>query len=121
MARKSLPDASPRASHEPPPPVSASRPEDLVLVRATERGEYGWAIRNPGEVFQMDTKTMREWPLKSREFAIPEHTPVIVTTALGDFELPPWVVLVKKDEVQEEELVPKGHKSKFGKENGDVL
>ena len=110
--------------------VQPARPEDLVMVRATERGEYGWAIRNVGEVFEMDTKTMRTWPLADtlsedgktrKEHPIHGYDVVVVTTPLGEFELPPWVEIEDGESVTPEELVPHGHKTEFGVKDGNVL
>lgn len=106
------------------------RPEDTVLVRVKEntKGEYGWGIRNAGEVFAMDTKTMRKWPLADgtvkgvpKEWPVPDVDPVVVETPLGQFELPAWVELVDPDEVKEEELVPHGHPKAHGIKDGAVL
>lgn len=106
------------------PPLEAEemvREADLVLVRASERGYFGHAIRNAGEVFQMPTSAMRRWPLEVGEKERSGSDPVIVTTTFGMFELPSWVNLEKRDRVRDEELVPHGHKTAHGIQNGDVL
>ena len=96
------------------------RAKDLVLVRAIGRGYSGHAIRNEQEVFEMSTAGMRAWPLAAGEK--PRDTaPTIITTPCGEFELPSGVVLAKRKAVKEEELVPHGHKTAHGIQNGDVL
>ena len=108
------------------PDSGPSRPVDLVLVKVREgdenRGEYGWAIRNPGEVFEMDTKAMRVWPLVKGEVPLPPSRgeTIVIETDLGQFELPPWVELVDPDDVDDAALVPKGHPGKFDDSNVKV-
>ena len=88
-------------------------PPDPVAVRATQRGQYGIEgnaiIRNEGEVFEMDTRVMRKWPLAKKE--IPIEDAVIIETDLGQFELPGWVELADPDDVTENEVIARGHKS----------
>lgn len=93
----------------PPPP---KRPPDLVLVRCIEQGQYGLdtdiIIRNPGEVFDMDTSAMRKWPLEEGEHPVEGAT--IIETERGQFEVPRWVELVEdEDAVTDAERISRGH------------
>lgn len=81
-------------------PKPKPEPPEVILVRATERGQYGLdtgiIIRNPGEVFEMATSAMRKFPLGPKEHPIEDA--VIIETERGQFELPPWVELAGEDE-----------------------
>lgn len=109
-----------------------ARSEDKVTVRAKERLFYGHMIHNKGEVFEMDTITMRKWPLEpgttnrkgdvvGRENPLPDGDPTVIETPLGQFELPPTVELVDPDKIDEKEMVPAGHKTEHGVKDGNVL
>ena len=111
-----------------PEDVRPKRDPDPVLVRVRageeNRGEYQWAIRNPGEVFDMDTAVMREWPLgkdsqnrQNQPIPPDRGETVVIETAQGTFELPPWVELVDPSEVEDEDYVPKGHPGRFDENN----
>lgn len=136
------------------PPVTYE--PDLVRVRATARGYYAVRevmkdprtgksavvrndiIRNPGEVFEMDTADMRqlvdgqlaEIPMGAignddgkrhvREFPHASEFGVIeIETERGQFELPSWVTMADESGVEVDE--PTGHKTTFGKKDNEVL
>ena len=91
-------------------------PPDMVLVRALEKGFYGYErdmiVRNPGEVFEMATEKMRKWPLEKGEHPVEGATIIDVTDEAGNikgqFELPGWVELADEANVREEERVSHG-------------
>lgn len=116
---------------------------DLVWVRALDEDVYsgnmihrgGLKSKNGiGEVFQMDTATMRKWPLsdkrhkKTNELLEQPHEqyaqmdePPLVETDRGIFEVPPTVELVDPDTIDPAEMVPEGHKSQFRDETHVVV
>ncbi len=133
-----------RANNEPP----VSYEPDLVRVRAVSRGYYAVKdvekdardgkrrvvrnaiIRNPGDVFDMDTADMRTLPLanktrpgalteKEHPHAFGEAGTTEIETVRGQFELPSWVVLADESGVEITE--PTGHQTSFGKKEGVVL
>ena len=94
--------AAPKPKREPP---------DMVLVRAIEKGFYGFErdmiVRNPGEVFEMATEKMRVWPLGNGEHPVEGATIIDVTDEAGNikgqFELPGWVELADEATVTDDE------------------
>lgn len=119
---------------------------DLVRVRAVSRGYYAVKevmkdiitgkrqivcnaiIRNVDDVFDMDTADMRTLPLgKARKGALSqnehphssEYGVIEIETERGQFELPSWVTLA--DESGVDVNAPEGHKTAFGKKEGEVL
>lgn len=86
-------------------------PPDMVLVRAIEKGFYGFErdmiVRNPGEVFEMATEKMRKFPLEKGEHPVEGAVIIDVTDEQGklkgQFELPGWVELADEATVTDEE------------------
>lgn len=97
------------------PPVPKV-PPDMILVRAVEKGFYGFErdmiVRNPGEVFEMATMMMRKWPLEKGEHPVEGATIIDVTnedgTVKGQYELPGWVELADEATVRPEEFEKHG-------------
>jgi hypothetical protein len=91
---------------------------DVVRVRATKEGFYGNLLRNPGDVFLMETAVMEPVPSdeslkelepkdrKAQQQRIDtyEH----IETAQGTFLLPSWVECVDEDEAL---TTPSGHQT----------
>jgi hypothetical protein len=102
-----------------PPKVGAN-----ITVRALERGHYGMngddRVRNPGEVFEMNTQKMRRLPLAKGEHPLSAYPTVEITVDDETFELPPWVELVE-EQVDPSERIEHGHKTMHGIQNGEVL
>jgi hypothetical protein len=118
--------AAPTVSYEP----------ELVLVRATRRGQYGVRqvvdaksknekgrvivkqvierdaiIHNEGDVFEMDTGDMRKWPLEPGQHPHGDLADAeVIETASGSYELPSWVTYAGN----EDETEATGHQTKFG-------
>lgn len=93
-------------------PVVAKAVEQVsqIRVRATKTGYAGDLLRNPGEVFLLDTRVLEKAPtadeLKTTSHAMRARLETFDTVEVEGVEylLPSWVTLA-----DEEETEPKGH------------